>query len=128
MNGFAAVDWALWNGRVLTVFGPLLILTGISGFVIPARAALMSGAPAYNIFHIVSGAIGTALALGAPAIGIAAFNLVFGLIDIYQVVAGLAGTFPARQFRYKPLDHVLHAVFGVLLTATGLMAMKTLRT
>ena len=126
MNGLAAVDWALWNGRVLAVFGPLLILTGIGGFVIPARFALTSGAPAYNIFHIVAGAIGTALAFGGHATGIAAFNLAFGLIDIYQVVAGLTGTFPARQFRYKPADHVLHAVIGVLLTASGLMAMKML--
>ena len=63
MNALATVDWALVNGRVAGVFGPVLILTGIAGFLIPPRLALMSGAPAYNIFHIVSGLIGTALVL-----------------------------------------------------------------
>ena len=49
-------DWTLVNARVLGVFGPVLILTGIAGFLIPPRLALMSGAPAYNILHIVLGA------------------------------------------------------------------------
>src|ERR1043165_4786698 len=101
------LDWALWNGRVLTAFGPILILTGVAGFLVPPRLALMSGAPAYNVFHIVSGLIGSALALANHATGVALFNLVFGVIDVYQAVAGVAGWFPARQFRYKPADHVL---------------------
>lgn len=93
MNGLAAVDWALWNGRALAVFGPVLILTGIGGFLIPPRFALTSGAPAYNVFHIVSGAIGTVLALGSDARAMAAFNIVFGVVDIYQLAAGLMGVF-----------------------------------
>jgi len=35
------------NQRVAQVFGPILILTGIAGFVIPAKKASTSGAPAY---------------------------------------------------------------------------------
>ena len=46
MSALTAADWALWNIRVLAVFGPVLILTGIAGFLIPPRLALMSGAPA----------------------------------------------------------------------------------
>ena len=64
VNALATADWALGNGRVLAVFGPVLILTGIAGFLIPPRFALMSGAPAYNVFHIVFGMIGTALVVG----------------------------------------------------------------
>ena len=94
------------NGRVLAVFGPVLILTGIAGFLVPPRFALMSGAPAYNVFHIVFGMIGTALVVAKSAAGIAAFNLGFGIVDVYQAVAGVTGVFPARQFRYKPADHV----------------------
>ena len=94
MNALATADWALVNGRVLAVFGPLLILTGIAGFLIPPRFALMSGAPAYNVFHIVFGMIGTALVIGKSALGIAAFNLGFGIVDLYQAVAGVTRRVP----------------------------------
>jgi hypothetical protein len=106
------------------VFGPVLILTGIAGFLVPPRLALMSGAPAYNVFHIVFGALGTALVLAKTATGVAAFNLGFGAADVYQAVAGIAGWFPARQFRYKPADHVLHVVLGLGLAAVGWMGLR----
>lgn len=124
MSALTAADWALWNWRVLAVFGPVLILTGIAGFLVPPRFALMSGAPAYNVFHIVFGVIGTALVLAKSATGVAAFNLGFGIADLYQAVAGIAGFFPARQFRYKPADHVLHVVLGLALAAVGWMALR----
>jgi hypothetical protein len=122
-----SLDWTVWNGRVLTVFGPVLILTGIAGFLIPPRLALMSGAPAYNVFHIVFGMIGTALAVAKTAAGIAAFNLVFGVVDVYQAVAGVAGWFPAGPFRYKPADHVVHVVIGLALAAVGWQGLRRLR-
>jgi hypothetical protein len=118
------VDWALLNARVLAVFGPVLILTGIGGFLIPARYALMSGAPAYNLFHIAFGLLGTALVLANAPRGIAAFNLGFGLGDLYQALAGVIGIFPARQFRYKRADHVLHVVLGVALAAIGWLGLR----
>ena len=124
MSALTAADWALWNSRVLGVFGPVLILTGITGFVIPSRFALMSGAPAYNVFHIVFGVIGTALVLAKSATGVAAFNLGFGIADLYQAVAGVAGFFPARAFRYKRADHVLHVVLGLALAAVGWMGLR----
>ena len=118
------VDWARWNGRVLAAFGPVLILTGVAGFLVPPRFALMSGAPAYNVFHIVFGLIGTALAVARNRTGIAAFNFGFGLIDLYQAVAGLAGWFPAAQFRYRPADHVAHVVIGLALAAIGWQGLR----
>ena len=124
MNALTAADWALVNARVLGVFGPVLIVTGIGGFLIPPRFALMSGAPAYNVFHIVFGVIGTALVLAKTAAGIAVFNLGFGLVDLYQAVAGLVGFFPARQFRYKPADHVAHVVLGLVLAGVGWMGLR----
>ena len=124
MNALATADWALVNGRVLAVFGPLLILTGIAGFLVPPRFALMSGAPAYNVFHIVFGVIETALVLAKTVAGIAVFNLGFGLVDLYQAVAGLVGFFPARQFRYKPADHVAHVVLGLVLAGVGWMGLR----
>ena len=124
MSALATVNWALVNGRVLGVFGPVLILTGIAGFLIPPRLALMSGAPAYNVFHIVFGSIGTALVLAKSASGVAAFNVGFGAGDLYQAVAGIGGFFPARQFRYKPADHVVHIVLGLGLVAVGWMGLR----
>jgi len=124
VNALVTADWALVNGRVLAVFGPVLILTGITGFLIPPRLALMSGAPAYNVFHIVFGMIGTALVVAKSAVGIAVFNLGFGIVDVYQTVAGVTGVFPARQFRYKPADHVLHWAIGLALMAVGWMGLR----
>jgi len=124
MSALATADWAVVNGRVLAVFGPVLVLTGIAGFLTPPRLALMSGAPAYNIFHIAFGIIGTALVLAKSARGIAGFNLVFGAADLYQAVAGIGGFFPARHFRYKPADHVVHVVLGLGLAAVGWMGLR----
>jgi len=120
----AAADWTLVNARVLAVFGPVLILTGIAGFLIPPRLALMSGAPAYNLFHIAFGVLGTALVLAKTATGVAAFNLGFGAADVYQAIAGVAGIFPTRVFRYTRADHVVHVVLGVGLAAVGWMGLR----
>jgi hypothetical protein len=124
VNTFAAADWASVNGRVLAVFGPLLIATGVAGFLLPPRLALMSGAPAYNVFHIVFGLIGTALVLARTAPGVAGFNLGFGAVDLYQAAAGVAGWFPARLFRYKPADHVAHVVVGLGLVIVGGLGLR----
>ena len=120
----AVPDWALVNSRVLVVFGPVLILTGIAGFLIPPRFALMSGAPAYNLFHIAFGVLGTVLVLAGSRRGIAVFNLGFGAADVYQAIAGVAGWFPARQFRYKRADHVVHVVLGLALAGVGWMGLR----
>jgi hypothetical protein len=127
MNGRASVDWTVWNRRTLTVFGPILILTGIAGFLIPQRFALMSGAPAYNVFHISFGVIGTGLVVAQSAPGIVLFNLGFGFADLYQAAAGAAGWFPAALFQYRPADHVAHVVVGVALAAIGWQCRRVLR-
>jgi hypothetical protein len=124
VNALATADWALVNGRVLGVFGPVLILAGIAGFLTPPRLALMSGAPAYNIFHITCGLVGTALVLARAARGVAAFNVGFGAFDLYQVVAAVGGFFPARLFRYKIADHVLHLVLGLALVGVGWLGLR----
>lgn len=50
---------------------------------------MLSGAPAYNLFHIAGGLAGVALVLQAGGRGAVGFNLAFGLIDLYQAVADL---------------------------------------
>lgn len=108
------------NYRVLLIFAPVLILTGILGFVIPTDKGLMSGAPAYNIFHIIAGSVGLLLVLAKDEDFIRAFNIGFGLIDLYQAVASFMHLFPEQAFLWKPADDVLHIVIGAGLVCVGL--------
>jgi hypothetical protein len=118
-------SWVTRNLQVLTVFAPLLILTGVLGFVLPAELSLMSGAPAYNVFHLLAGAAGLALVLRRAGGGAVTFNLVFGCIDLYQALAGLTGWFPARLFALKPADHAVHLLIGCFLVVVGYLGRKT---
>jgi hypothetical protein len=120
----ADARWARINRRLLALFGPILIVAGVAGFLVPPQLALMSGAPPYNLFHILFGLLGTALVLACSGRGIAAFNLGFGLIDLYQAGAGLAGIFPSAIFRYRPADHFLHVVLGALLAFVGAQGLR----
>jgi hypothetical protein len=120
----AGTSWATRNVQLLSVFAPVLVLTGLLGFLLPASMSLMSGAAPYNVFHLLAGAVGIALALKRAAAGAIAFNLVFGGIDLYQAVAGLTGLFPAQLFALRPADHVVHVVIGLLLVGVGYLGKK----
>lgn len=110
------------NYYVLLVFAPLLILTGIAGFLIPANKSLTSGEPAYNIFHIIFGLLGLTIALSGNETYIRGFNIGFGAIDLYQAVASFAHLFPEKHFRWKRADDVLHVVIGLGLVIVGVFA------
>jgi phosphoglycerol transferase MdoB-like AlkP superfamily enzyme len=107
------------NYWVLIVFAPLLILTGIAGFIIPADKSLTSGAPAYNIFHILFGTAGILVATHHHD-AIRYFNIGFGLIDLYQAAASYFHWFPEKQFRWKSSDDILHVVIGAGLVLVGI--------
>jgi hypothetical protein len=107
------------NQKTLTVLAPLLILTGIAGFVIPARYSLMSGAAPYNLFHILFGAIGLLLVMAKSELWSSAFNLVFGLIDLYQVLASVVGLTPIQYFHWTYADDVVHVLLGFALVLIG---------
>jgi len=113
------------NYFTLLIFAPVLILTGLLGFILPD--GLMSNAPAYNIFHIIFGLIGLAFVLSGKETLIRAFNIVFGLIDLYQALASLMDWFPESLFQWKPADDVLHIVIGAALVFIGLIGVKKLR-
>jgi hypothetical protein len=115
-----AVDWGRRNLRLLAVFGPVLIATGVAGLTLPPGLSLMSGAAPYDIFHIIFGTLGLAIVLARSARFAALFNLGFGAVDLYQAVAGAIGFFPARPFGLRPADHVVHVVLGLLLVSFGL--------
>jgi hypothetical protein len=108
------------NYYVLLVFAPVLILVGILGFVIPQNKSLTSGAPAYNIFHIIFGVIGAVIVYTSHDPFIRAFNIGFGLIDLYQAAASFAHLFPEKHFRWTRVDDILHIVIGAGLVLVGI--------
>lgn len=109
------------NYYVLLIFAPLLILTGLIGFIVPAKRALTSGAFAYNLFHIAFGVLGFAVLYWGNDTSVRAFNIGFGLIDLYQAAASILHLFPERHFRWKQTDNVLHIVIGLGLVVVGLL-------
>ena len=110
---------------VLRVFGPVLIVTGLLGFAVPKGKAVTSGAPAYNIFHLIFGGIGIACASSPRRRASQMFNIGFGAIDLYQAVASRRGWFPQRWFRWKKADDVLHLAIGAGLIVAGLCGSAT---
>jgi hypothetical protein len=115
----ASIDWPRRNLRLLSLFGPVLVIAGVAGMLIPPRLALMSGALPYDVFHIAFGVLGIAIVVARSGRLAALFNLGFGLIDLYQAVAGLLGVFPAAVFGLRPADHVVHVVLGLVLVGFG---------
>ena len=105
--------------KVLLVFAPLLILTGIAGFVIPEQYSLTSGAAPYNLFHIIFGSIGLLITMANNDALASSFNLGFGLIDLYQVLASVVGLTPIQYFHWTSGDDVLHVLIGFALVIIG---------
>ena len=121
------VDGGRLNWLVLIIFAPILILVGVLGFVLPESASLTSGAPAYNWFHIAFGVLGLLLALTRRESYARAFNLGFGLIDLYQAAASFLHLFPESHFRWTRVDDVLHVAVGALLVGVALYARRSRR-
>lgn len=115
----APVDWNRRNITLLTVFAPVLILTGLAGLLLPPGQSPMSSAVAYDVFHICFGALGVAIVVRRSARLASVFNVGFGAVDLYQALAGLLGIFPAGVFGLRPADHVVHVVLGLLLVSFG---------
>ena len=112
------------NRIAVLIFAPVLVLTGVLGFALPARANLVSGAPAYNTFHIVFGVIGLLVVLTRNVSLMRLFNIGFGLIDIYQALASVGHLFPQRLFRWTRTDDVLHVVIGASLIVVGVWGQR----
>ena len=108
------------NYKVLLILSPLLILTGVSGFVLPDGVIPLSSESAYNIFHIVFGVIGLLLIIFRYENPIRVFNIVFGLTEIYQAIASYNRLFPVQYFKWTWLDDRVHIVLGISLILIGL--------
>ncbi|HET6979594.1 MAG TPA: hypothetical protein VFI24_24900 [Pyrinomonadaceae bacterium] len=107
------------NQKTLLIFAPLLILAGIAGFVIPEQYSLTSGAAPYNLFHIIFGSIGLLITMTKSDLLASSFNVGFGLIDLYQVLASVVGLAPIQYFHWTYADDVLHVLIGFALVIIG---------
>ncbi len=107
------------NFLTLAIFAPILVLIGILGFILPAGKSLTSVASPYNIFHIIFGLIGACIVLSDHEASIRAFNVGFGLIDLYQAFASFANLFPKQHFKWTRVDDILHIVIGAALVLIG---------
>lgn len=108
------------NVLILKVFAPLLVLVGLLGFVTPPQLALTSGAAPYNVFHVGFGLLGLGCAHVGGLRASRAFNLGFGLVDLYQAAASWWSLWPKTQFEWKTADDVLHVVVGAMLVAVAM--------
>jgi hypothetical protein len=107
------------NQKTLMVVAPLLVVTGIAGFLIPEQYSLMSGAAPYNMFHLIFGALGLVLISANNNLLASSFNFGFGLIDLYQVLASVVGLTPIEYFHWTYVDDVVHVILGFALTLIG---------
>lgn len=112
------------NFLTLLIFAPILVLAGILGFVIPPEMSLMSGAAAYNVFHLFFGCLGILFVWMKNERPIRWFNIGFGLLDLYQAAASFAHLFPEEFFQWKTADDVLHIVIGLALVLIGIFGSK----
>jgi len=113
------------NRMTLAIFAPLLMLTGIAGFLIPPAYRLMSGEPAYNFFHLFFGVLGLFLVTATKDdLWASLFNFSFGLIDLYQVVASVFALTPIQYFFWTYADDVAHVVIGFALVIIGGYGLK----
>ena len=107
------------NQKTLMILAPLLVLTGIAGFLIPEQYSLMSGAAPYNMFHLVFGALGLVLISANSDLLSSLFNFGFGFIDLYQVLASVVGLTPIEYFHWTYVDDVVHVIMGFALVLIG---------
>jgi len=107
------------NQMTLAIVAPLLMLTGIAGFLVPEQYSPLSGAAPYNLFHLIFGAIGLLLLSARNDLWVSLFNFVFGLIDLYQVLASVVGLTPIQYFHWTFADDVVHVLLGFALAIIG---------
>ena len=114
-----AMESRTLNQTALMILSPLLILTGVLGFVLPSELSLMSDATPYNLFHIFFGAVGLVLTQTKNDLVASGFNFGFGLIDLYQVLASVVGLTPIEYFHWTFVDDVVHVILGFALVLIG---------
>ena len=91
----------------------------MAGFLIPEQLSLTSGAPAYNVFHIVFGLLGLLVLWSRKEWFVSTFNAGVGLIDLYQALASFLELPPKEYFLWTRVDDILHVLIGLTLFVIG---------
>lgn len=116
------------NFITLAIFAPVLIIAGIAGFLVPPEQSLTSGAPAYNVFHLIFGVMGLLIVWTRSELWLASFNFGFGLIDLYQAVASALHLPPEEYFLWTKVDDILHLLIGLALVVIGVYGLFKVKT
>jgi|SRR5687767_5935169 len=114
------------NFITLAIFAPVLIIAGIAGFLVPPEQSLTSGAPAYNVFHLIFGAFGLVVVWTRNEFALSSFNFGFGLIDLYQAIASAMHLPPEKYFLWTKVDDILHVLIGLALVIIGVYGLLKL--
>jgi Domain of unknown function (DUF4383) len=115
---------------VCKLLGVVLLLVGIAGFTHLLDSLGAHLTPAYNVVHIVSGAIALYFGFVGSRGAARGFCLLFGLVYLLLGVCGwFLGTGPEHMFNIpnasSPLlmlgkmDHIIHVLLGVVFLAGG---------
>ncbi len=78
--------------------------------------------PEYSVSLIKSNDLGLGILYLNNELASRSFNIGFGLIDLYQLLANRLGLFPQNYFRWTSVDDVLHLVIGGILVLIGVFA------
>jgi len=109
------------NFLILVILAPLLVLAGILGFITPTGLKKISTEPAYNIFHIICGLSAAVVLLSNNDDAVRTYNIVFGLINLYQFAASYAHQFPSQYFKWTRTDNLIHLLIGTFLVTVALL-------
>lgn len=109
------------NFLILVITAPLLVLVGILGYITPSGLKRISTEPAYNIFHIVCGLCAAIVLLSNNDDAVKTYNIVYGILNLYQFAASFARQFPFQYFKWTRTDNVIHLLAGSLLVAIALL-------
>jgi hypothetical protein len=107
------------------VVGAVLLLVGISGFVLQSPMMGMQFGKIHNSVHILSGLIGLYCGLAAGSRNAGAYAKVFGVVYTLIALAGFAGWSGAlmsnMSLHLSTSYNAVHAIVGIAGLAAGFM-------
>lgn len=107
------------NVLILKIISPILILTGTLGYLIPQELLLKSTTNYYNLFYIDAGLIGMIIVFSVNSTIARIYNILLGLVFIYQAIASYLNIFPESYFQWTITDDIINMDLGLVLLFIG---------
>ncbi len=111
--------------RVTLLISVIWIIVGTFGFF-PSGFPFLSSSVHCNIYYVFAGVTGVLLFTYGGTPGALWFNLIFGLVEFYHVVARRLDLFPAVLFQYRRGDDLVHFIAGSVLMLCVLAGLRFL--